>query len=125
MAVHKSAPKAANPISVNSESAATNTAAMCSVPPPFHSRIAARGGADLILQAAADRGQAVALRVGLLQLPEQDLGLSAAQIHREGEQARKRQPLVPPRRRRGEPLILRGRSSRLGHGLPIPRQPTC
>jgi hypothetical protein len=43
------------------------------------------GGADLVLQAAADRGQAVALRVGLLQLPEQDLGLSAAQIHGEGE----------------------------------------
>ena len=42
MAVHRSAPKAAKPISVNSESAATNTAAMCSVPPPFHSRIAAR-----------------------------------------------------------------------------------
>jgi hypothetical protein len=54
---------------------------MCSVPPPFHSRIAARA-ARPILQAAADRGQAVALRIGLLQLPEQDLGLSAAQIHR-------------------------------------------
>jgi hypothetical protein len=42
MAVQRSAPKAAKPITVKSESAATNTAAICAVPPPFHSRIAAR-----------------------------------------------------------------------------------
>ena len=78
------------------------------------------GGADLVLQAAADRGQAVALRVRLLELPEQVLCLSAAQVHGKSQQTRQRQPLVPARRRRGEPLILRGRSSRLGHGVPIP-----